>query len=172
MTRWLVLVAICGCAHAPPPSGAPPSAPPRTAVGAYLENPAPYRIADLADCAFTGAVSADHRPTAPGPIVARCPSGPELRWTAVAPTAIRIEGPTRIPGAPTAQALYRVVFLAATTPIQGRAETRWTAPTCEELVVLHGFTDGTMVVPQRPGSCALDASVLGLSTRRTITIAE
>ena len=157
----LVFAIVVGCGHnsTPTSNAASTKEAHETAVGAYLENPMPYLVASLGSCAFSGPVSKDLRPTAPGTISARCNGGISILWNAVPATSILIDGPATV-RAPNKglDYIYRVVYMARAKRLEGHGAIAWaTAPNCDSLADLHQFNDATFVLPRAVGICTLQA---------------
>lgn len=172
----LVLACVVGCGHSstPTPNAARAGAVAHeTAVGAYLENPMPYLVGSLGSCTFSGPVSGDLRPTAPGMISARCNGGAAIRWKAVVATSIQIDGPAAI-RAPSKglDYIYRVVYMERAKRLEGRGAITWAIlSSCNSLADLQQFNDATFVLPRTVGSCTLQArDGEGRSADFTITI--
>jgi len=169
-----MFVIVVGCAHdsTPTPNAASTEVVHETAVGAYLENPMPYYFG-LDECEFSGPVSKDLRPTAPGTISARCKERISFLWNAVPATSIRINGAAtiRMPSNGL-NYIYTVRYMAGAERLEGRGVITWAiVPSCNSLADLHKFNNATFIVPKAVGSCTLQArDSEGRSADLTITI--
>lgn len=160
--RWLLPAIAFGCARAASTDPSVASDTSReigeTAVGARLENPAPYASA-LEKCSLSGPVSKDLVATGVGVIEARCDRGVSLRWSVVRATAMQVDGPAtiRLSGAGL-NYLYTARLLADGKRVGGHPDVEWTtAADCEDRIVLHGFNGATFAIPRSVGTCTLEA---------------